>query len=70
MAADVVHTLNFLVYLAVDGLACMFVSTFRSAISAGHVPGEGSPIGEHPLMCYLLRGIRLSLPQEPRYSAL
>lgn len=31
---------------------------------------DSSPVGEHPLVCRLLRGIRLSLPPEPRYSQL
>lgn len=31
---------------------------------------DGVSLGEHPLVCRLLRGVRLSLPPEPRYSAL
>lgn len=70
MATDVTSILNFLASLAEGGLAYRTVNTFRSAISAGHIPLEGVPVGEHPLVCRLLRGIRLSLPPELRYSRL
>lgn len=70
MGSDVVCILNFLAELADEGLAYRSINTFRSAISAGHVPLQGVAAGEHPLVCRLLRGIRLSLPPEPRYSEL
>lgn len=70
VATDVTSILNFLASLAEGGLAYRTVNTFRSAISAGHIPLEGVPVGEHPLVCRLLRGIRLSLPPELRYSRL
>lgn len=70
MGADVVHVLNFLAALAKDGLAYRSINTYRSAILAGHLPFDNRPIGEHPLMCKLLRGIQLSVPPEPRYSVL
>lgn len=70
VAADVIHILNFLASLAEEGLAYRSINTFRSAISAGHTVVDGFPVGEHPFVCRRLWGIRLSLPPEPRYSAL
>lgn len=70
MAADVTHAINLLASLAEEGLAYRTINTFRSAISAGHSAVDGTPVGEHPFVCRLMWGIRLSLPPEPRYSAL
>lgn len=68
MGSDIVQVLNFLASLAEQGLAYRSVSTFRSAISAGHATVQGKLVGEHSFVCRLLLGLRLSLPPEPRYS--
>lgn len=70
MGAELTQILNFLASLSQQGLAYRSVNTFRSAISAGHVRVQGKPVGEHPFVCRLLRGLRLSLPPEHRYSEL
>lgn len=70
LGCEVVTIMNFLASLASQGLVYSTINSYRSAISAGHLPVEGHPVGEHPLICKLLRGVHLSLPPEPRYSAL
>lgn len=70
VGADVVHILNFLASLASEGLAYRTINTFRSPISAGHSVVADHPVGDHPLVKKLLRGIQLSFPPEPRYSVL
>ena len=68
VGADVVHVLNFLSELALAGMAYRTVISLRSAISAGHTPVDGLPLGEHPLVRKLLCVVRISLTPEPRYS--
>ena len=47
----------------------MVLSTvIRSAVSSTHAPLEGSPIGQHPLVSQLLRGIYNSRPPRLRYT--
>ncbi|XP_078514273.1 uncharacterized protein LOC144773243 [Lissotriton helveticus] len=55
---------------ASSGSAYRTVNSFRSAISAGHDFVDGKPIGEHPMVSKLLRGIRLLKPPCPKYVAL
>lgn len=68
--AHVSLVVNFLASIASSGLAYRTVNNFRSAISAGHIPMDGKPIGEHPLVCKLLRGVRMVKPPCPKYSQL
>lgn len=70
MVTGVVPTLNYLAERASEGLAYRSINAIRSAISAAHQPVDGAHLGEHPFVCKLLRGIRLSLPPEPHYSVL
>ena len=39
-----------------------------NVVSTTHAPLEGSPIGQHPLVTQLFRGIYNSRPPEPRYT--
>ncbi|XP_069075323.1 integrase/recombinase xerD homolog [Pleurodeles waltl] len=66
--AHVTDVLNFLAELAASGLSYCTVNSFRSAISTGHPPLEGYPVGSHPWVCRLLKEVRLSRPPHPRYS--
>ncbi|KAM4795634.1 uncharacterized protein WCC33_000698 [Rhinophrynus dorsalis] len=52
------------------GKAYRMINTYRSAISAGHDIVDGFPVGQHALVCRLLRGIRLTRPPQSRYSTL
>ncbi|KAJ1123547.1 hypothetical protein NDU88_002016, partial [Pleurodeles waltl] len=69
MGAGAVHIINFLPSLASKGMPYRLVNTFRS-ILPGHYPIEGSPAGQHPMVCKLLRGIRRCLPHQTCYSSL
>ena len=44
------------------------VNVLRSAISSIHPWIEGKPVGQHPLVTRLMRGIANERPPEPRYS--
>ena len=44
------------------------VNVFRSAISSTHRWVDGKPIGQHPLIIPLLKGIANERPPQPRYS--
>jgi len=44
------------------------INTIRSVISMTHNHIEGTPIGQHPLVSRLLKGIYNSRPPQPRYS--
>lgn len=68
--APVTAILNFLSHLFSLGRSYRSLNVVRSAISAAHVPSLGIPIGRDPLVCRLLRGIRLQRPPGPRYSRL
>ena len=50
------------------GLQYRSINTLRSAISTAHLDIEGSPVGSHPLVSRLLRGMFNSRPLVPRYS--
>ncbi|XP_053321093.1 uncharacterized protein LOC128492534 [Spea bombifrons] len=69
VSAPLSSVLSFLTDLFENQKAYRTVNLYRSAISAGHVHLDGVPIGQHPLICRLLRGIPLSRPPLPRYSS-
>ena len=45
------------------------MNTIRSAVSITHNHIEGTPIGQHPLVTRLLKGVYNMRPPKPRYSA-
>lgn len=49
--------INFLSSIASSGMAYRTVNNFWSA---GHDPLDGKPVGEHPLVCKVLRVIRMA----------
>ena len=49
--------LEFLTSLFQEGLQYRTINTIRSAVSMTHSHIEGSPIGQHPLVSRLLRGV-------------
>ena len=61
--------LEFLAGVFKEGLQYRSINTIRSAISMTHDHIEGTPIGKHPLVTRLLKGIYNSRPPQPRYSA-
>ncbi|XP_040264037.1 uncharacterized protein LOC120979380 [Bufo bufo] len=68
ISAPVTEILHFLSSLFDQGKAYRTISLFRSAISASHQGFDGTPAGQHPLVCRLMRGSRMSRPPRPRFT--
>ena len=51
-----------------DGLEYRSINVIRSAVSTTSASLEGSPIGQHPLVSQLMKGIYNSRPPRPRYT--
>ena len=60
--------LDFLSDLFREGLKYRTINLIRSAVSMTHVPIESTPIGQHPLVSRLMKGVHNSRPPEPQYS--
>ncbi|XP_065182606.1 uncharacterized protein LOC135813438 [Sycon ciliatum] len=60
--------LQFLADSFEDGRSYSTLNVYRSAMSATLPELDGAPIGQHPLVVRLLRGICLERPPQPRYS--
>jgi len=61
------YFLEFLTSLYKEGLQYRTINTIRSAVSTTHDHIEGVPIGKHPLVSRLFRGIHNLRPPQPRY---
>ena len=61
--------LDFLADLYEEGLEHRTVNSIRYAVSMTHCHVEGVPIGQHPLVTRLIKGVYNSRPPRPRYSA-
>ena len=68
-STDIQYFLDFLAELFEAGLQYRSINTVRSAVSMTHVKVEGTPIGQHPLVSRLLKGIYNSRPPQPRYQS-
>ena len=60
--------LTFLAELFSEGKEYRTLNVFRSAISSGHTHINGKPVGQHPLVIRLLKGVSISRPPQPRYQ--
>jgi hypothetical protein len=69
ISGDVQHFLEFLVGLYDQGLQHRSINSNRSAVSMTHKQVDSSPIGQHPLVNRLLKGVYNQRPPQPRYSA-
>ena len=67
-AADLSIVLGFLAKEFRDGKQYRSLNCYRSAISSAHLPIEGFPVGKHPLVCRLLKGVYNLPPPFPRYD--
>ena len=67
-SCDIKHFLDFLSELFEDGLQHRTINSIRSAVSMTHDRVEGVPIGQHPLVTRLLKGVYNLRPPQPRYS--
>lgn len=60
--------LDFLAGLFVEGLQYRSINTIRSAVSMIHNQVDGVPLGQHPLVSRLFKGMYNSRPPQPRYT--
>ena len=67
-SCDIRFFLNFLAELFDQGLQHRSISAIRSAVSMTHNQVEGIPIGQHPMVTRLLKGVHNSRPPQPRYT--
>ena len=67
-AADVSSILGFLADQFEEGRQYCSLNCYRSALSSTHLPVEGFPVGQHPLVVKLLKGAYIQRPPKPRYS--
>ncbi len=58
MSCDVPKVLSFLQQLLESGKAASTLKIYAAAISAYHVPINGSSLGSHALICSFLKGAR------------
>ena len=67
-SCDIKHFLDFLSELFEDSLQHRTINSICSAVSMTHDRVEGVPIGQHPLVTRLLKGMYNLRPPQPRYS--
>ena len=67
-SCDIQSFLDFLASLYEEGLQHQSINTIRSAVSMTHRHIEGVPIGQHPLVTRLLKGVYNTRPPKRRYT--
>lgn len=67
-AADVSTILGFLADQFEEGRQYHSLNYYCSALSSTHLPVEGFPVGQQPLVVRLLKGAYIQRPPKPRYS--
>ena len=67
-AADVSSILGFLADQFEEGRQYRSLNCYRSALCSIHLPVEGFPVGQHPLVVRLLKGAYIQWPPKPKYS--
>ena len=67
-SGPVEDVVNFLAELFAKGYQYRSLNSYRSAISSIHQKVDGQSIGQHPLVCRLLKGSYNQKPPTPRYS--
>ena len=60
--------INFLAKLYEQGYQYRSLNSYRSAISSVHSEVDGFPVGQHPLVSRMLKGVFNNRPPLPRYS--
>ena len=61
--------LEFLAAIFDEGREHSTINGARSAISAYHAHVDNKPVGEHPLICALVKGVSNKRPPKPRYCS-
>lgn len=69
ISGDISSVINFLADLFHSGYQHRSLCAYRSAISSVHENVEGQPIGSHPMVSRLLKGVFHQRPPQPRYSS-
>ena len=64
---DLNQIVNYLSSLYDRGLQYRTIGCHRSAISAYHDHIDGKPVGQHPKVCAILKGVFNERPPQPRY---
>ena len=59
--------IDFLAGLFSEGLQYRSINTIRSAVSMTHKQVDGVPLGQHPLVSRLFKGMYNARPPQPRY---
>ena len=70
MLSELKNVLSYLTFLYSDGKAYSTVNVHRSMLSVTLDPIDGHPIGSHPLVIQLLKGVYNSNPPQPKYKEL
>ena len=68
LSCSVQHFLDFLTELFDSGLQHRTINVVRSAVSMIHEEVERIPIGQHPLVTRLMKGVYNLRPPKPRYT--
>ena len=68
ISASLSDIVNFLAGEYQQGKQYWTLNVYRSAISMTHPVIDSHGVGEHPMICQLLKGIFNSRPLQPRYS--
>ena len=67
ISGPVSYVVNFLSDLYAQGYQYRSLNSYRSAISSVHDQVDGCPVGQHPLVSQVLKGVFNSRPPLPRY---
>ena len=68
-SAPIASFLGFLDHQFSLGREYRSLNVYRSAISSTHLPVDGFPVGQHPLVSSLLKGVFNTRPPRPRYTS-
>ena len=68
-SSPVKEILDFLAFEFESGKQYSTINSYRSALSAFHMPIEGYAVGTHPLVLRLLQGMFNQRPPQPRYES-
>ena len=66
--SPIAQVANFLAYLYKEGYQYSSVNAYRLAISSVHEKIDGYTVGQHSLVCRLVKGVFHARPPLPRYS--
>ena len=69
VSGPISDVVNFLADLFKQGYEYRSLNAYRSAISSVHTEVEGYSVGQHPLICRVLKGVFNSRPPKPRYQS-